>query len=74
MRNLKRNDVDAAVEAYRDAVLGHTWTPEFSTVLIQLQDDPTELKQRLTALSREPEMMEAMDAIHEARRSALLEL
>lgn len=55
MRNpytLERNDVDGAIEVYREA-LREARVMEVGQVLIMLQDDPTALFLRLDALHAE---------------------
>lgn len=47
MFELQENDVDGAMEVYARERAEGTWKPERSAMLLQMQDDPTELKRRM---------------------------
>lgn len=52
--DLERNDVEMAVEFYRESVLDGTWDPDDGSILLQLQDNSDELERRLAEVDQEP--------------------
>lgn len=61
--DLDRNDVDAAIELYEKELLAGRWTSDDSEVIIMLQDDPSELMDRLEELNDRPDIARALDKL-----------
>ena len=60
---LERNDVDGAVTQYREAVMSASNKDQLADavgILLQLQDDPEKLEERLDAVDREPAIAAAL--------------
>lgn len=54
--DLERNDVENAVLVYRDLALKAANRPEYEdgvSILLQLQDDPSELEERMDKVDKE---------------------
>ncbi len=63
---IKRNDVDAAIECFREGILRGTWDTDQGSTMLMMMDDPDELIRRIAEVAKEPHIA----AILEAQRAA----
>lgn len=64
---LARNDVDGAVKEYREAVMSSSTMDQLAdqvSMLLQLQDAPEKLEERLDAVDREPAVAAALKRLN----------
>jgi len=63
IQDLQRNDVPGAVTVFRHGVLAGDWDGDRTAVILQLQDDPTDLVKLLVDASKDPAVAAALSRL-----------